>query len=1014
MTLAWQTAHIPFGVGLNTGSDSRALAPPDLAVCRDAEFDEEGGLQTRKPYTELPSEIVDGGSVANARKLVAFGDELLLFTSEALYSWSDRDQAWVLKGTHLAAKLTERSRFVNTTEQVSCDRAELSGCVFFTWVEATTGSTGAVKVGVMDKETGAVLLAPTTIGTGSRPRLQATTNRVVLFYRDETLGDLSAVALSPGSLASSAAVTPTVIYAVADGFSSYYDVVASGTTLYVVARRNPTTEYEIMTVTEALVPTRTTKTPNCDGPIAIALAPNGTHIQVIRANGVNIQGDYLTISGPFTTVTADQAVGTRGGAVCNQLAAAYRSVANSGQYRCYAFWSTDEAADSSDWVSKYNYVDTGGGLGTQANFVRRLGIASRAFDHNGRVFVWTAFASESTFGGSGSPGFRAAVQNTYFLYRDDAFLVAKAAPGRAAGFRSPTGNLPSVQSLGSNVYAWCGAERRVVPTSAKQTAYSDRAPREVLIEFDADEARRCVRLGDTLYITGGEILQYDGVGLYEVGFHVYPWYFAATSGAGGSVAPGDYALKWTSRFDNARGERERSTTATVGTVSVAGDEINILVLIPLHTTHKTSFPLEYWRSTIDPTADAPMYLGTSQDPTATTGSNKHVVNDLTSSAVSGGFDDGMSDATISTKESNNENGGVLENLSPPAASVIAASNDRVFLAGISDDPHSVWYSKLRSTGEIAAFHDVLVVTLPPTGGDITALAFLNETLVVFKERAIYALPGDGFDNAGGGQNYGPPRLISSDVGADSAEAVCTTPRGIMFHSQKGWYLLGQGFAVDYIGRRVSEWDSEEVVACTLLESKHQIRCATASRVLTYDYVQNQWAEWTISGVVDAVVWNGTYSYLGAANTVFAESSDYTGIAHGLDVETAWIKLGDPQGQAKLRWIAPLGEFRGSHRLLIRIARNYQESDADGPTWFDEKVWTASPAVVGGPLDLRHGPSIRDCKAFKVRITALEAEPDSPDDITTPPSTEALKLTGLSVMYGVRPGLYRRNPAAQTQ
>jgi len=131
-------------------------------------------------------------------------------------------------------------------------------------------------------------------------------------------------------------------------------------------------------------------------------------------------------------------------------------------------------------------------------------------------------------------------------------------------------------------------------------------------------------------------------------------------------------------------------------------------------------------------------------------------------------------------------------------------------------------------------------------------------------------------------------------------------------------------------------------------------------------------------------------------------------AYGLDVETAWIKLAGLQGMQKLRRIMPLGEYRGAHRLQIRIAYDYSDSDADGPTWVDDKAWEPTPTTVGGPLQVRHGCKQKRCQAAKVRRTARDSA------LAQAPTTEALKPTGLAFEVGIKPGLYQRLPAAQKQ
>lgn len=1017
MPIAWQTVNIPLAAGLSTRADPRAMQAPGLAVCQNAQFDEIGGIQLRHPYGSIGTNILGGGTLGACRRMVVDGDELLVFTSDALYSWSARDSAWVLKAAYLAPKVDEASVFVRTSDQYLCDRAELSGVIIYTWVDV--GATSTVYLAALDSATGAVLLAPTAvIGTAlTRPRLIALVNRVVLFVLEGS--DLKRLIIDPAALSTAIAATPTTVLAT----TTKYDVSATATEAVFVAARTGGASYLIGRMTSAGVVTSSSKARTCDGPIAVAVSPDLTRFQVVRANATAIQGDLVNATSLADVFTA-QAIGTTGLALAaNQIAAAYRSVQNSSVYRCYAFWSCAESAvDALDFENRSNWVSTGNTLGTAASFVSGLGVASRAFDYNGSACVWLAFAGESTTAGmTGVAGIHASLQNTYFLYRDDGLLIAKAVSDRAGGFVPVTGHLPNVQALGQGSFAWCGVERRVIdlggssgnrhrktsrdkPNAGQHTGYGARAPREIRVQFDSDEARRTAKLGQTLYVAGGQILQYDGVGLAEVGFHVYPWFFSADVDLGtGVIEAGTYTYKATYAWENAKGELDRSTTASSDQETLGSPDRIVVVMSNLTTTAKAGVSIEGWRTLKDPTVEAPFYLITSKDPAAVTGSNAYTMNDR---ALYYGSQivDNMLDADLAKKEINPENGAILESLAPPAASIITANQDRIFLAGVAGDPDRVWYSKLRAAGEVASFHDALTIDVPPSGGAITALAFMDETLIVFRETAVYAFPGEGFDNASGGQNYGPARLMAADTGARRQEVVALTPAGLIFHSSKGWCLLGHGGSVEYIGAPVYDFDADTFTAVHVLETQHQVRCVSEERVLVFDYLVQQWAEWTIEGGLDAGIWNGVHAYL-TDGGVSTEQAEYTAVSYGLDIETAWIKLADLQGYQRIRWLMILGEYRSAHALRVRVARDYL---ADGE-WFDDRYWAPSPTTVGGPEHVRHGPSIQKCGAIKVRLTTYAA--GSEED---PPTGEALRLTGLALEVGSKRGLYKMLPTAQKQ
>jgi hypothetical protein len=619
-------------------------------------------------------------------------------------------------------------------------------------------------------------------------------------------------------------------------------------------------------------------------------------------------------------------------------------------------------------------------------------LASRAFDYNGRIYFWLVFREDSTFSGGNYSKFRAQLQNSYYLYRDDSRLVAKAAAGNA-GDVPTNGCLPQVSlTSGSTTFSWCGLRKTVVIIGANQLGYSTlRVPHDITFTFDSNNARRTARLGQTLYIPCGEgLLGYDGIRIADVGYHTYPWTFAVAEDAtAGGLAAGTYAFKMTWRWENGRGEIDRSTTATVASMSASGAmSAAIAAYGPLAITHKLGAAAEVWRTAVNPTSESPFYLVTSTNPTSTSNPNRYLT-----ASQSTAFRDGMSDSTASALQNDPENGVVLENIAAPPATIIAATSDRLFLAGIAGYPDQVWYSKTRTDGQVAAFNDALVFLVPPNGGDITAIVKHEGAIVVFRETATYAFAGDGFDNTGLGSNYSLARIVSNDLGAVSAEAVAVEERGIDVKTNKGWFVLDKGFTYQYIGAPVAAYDGEQVLAVHAMTARHQIRVVTTARVLTLDTLVNQWSRWTIGDGLGAAIWNGTYAYLASTGPKLEQAS-YAGLDYGMDIETAWIKLSDLQGRGYVRTFQVLGEYRSSHSMRVRCARDYLSDGAGGWLYYDDVTWPVTPAVVGGPEQLRHGPSQKRCQAIKVRLTVTSA------------TDEAVRLSGLALDVGVEPGLYQ--------
>jgi hypothetical protein len=104
----------------------------------------------------------------------------------------------------------------------------------------------------------------------------------------------------------------------------------------------------------------------------------------------------------------------------------------------------------------------------------------------------------------------------------------------------------------------------------------------------------------------------------------------------------------------------------------------------------------------------------------------------------------------------------------------------------------------------------------------------------------------------------------------------------------------------------------------------------------------------------------------------------------------------------------LGEVRSACRLRVRIAYNHAGTDAGGPTWVDDKYFTVTPTTAGAPLRFRHGPRFHKATAIKIRLTAYALHTD------TPPTGEALRLTGVTLSLAPKNGIWPGLPAAQKQ
>jgi hypothetical protein len=86
--------------------------------------------------------------------------------------------------------------------------------------------------------------------------------------------------------------------------------------------------------------------------------------------------------------------------------------------------------------------------------------------------------------------------------------------------------------------------------------------------------------------------------------------------------------------------------------------------------------------------------------------------------------------------------------------------------------------------------DIFRIFLPEP---ITAIWYLDGTLVVFCKRGVYTVSGDGPSDQGVGQ-YSDPRRLPVSVSCDDARSLLETPQGLMFKGGGTIWLMPRGFA----------------------------------------------------------------------------------------------------------------------------------------------------------------------------------------------------------------------------
>lgn len=989
MTMQWQNVSLPFVGGIDSKSDDKALQPPKLTVLENGVFTKRGAIVKRLGYADLGVETsaTTPVEIADARALDTLDDELLMFDDGKVYSYTEPTNTWADKGALESVVTTTAAVAKATSEQTMADFAVSSDVAVYAWED----SRGGVRFSVVNTTTGAVYANDTLLSSGgSQPRCVVTAGFIHIVFCHVADTKLQTLRISPadvpGSLAGAVVDIATNLRAAVPLFDA--ETVGSRALLAYAVTGN-TINVGYLTSAGSLTSV-VGIAENPEHALAVAVHQTTGNVAVVCANTAN--GVRIRLLTPGLSVALGPAAIVAGVADCPNLTACWERDITSNLYLVRVFWERTAAAT-------YNHVVWSGSYTTNATLTagavlrRHSALSSRAFLDENTVYVHVGHVST--------------LQSTYFTLRYDGVVIAKFLQGTAGGLTDAP-HLPQVQNTDGRAWAWAGIYKRRLSSDA--TVYTEKGVARLGIDFDHSQSHRAVQIGQSLYVTGGLLWMYDGQGAVESGFHLFPENVTSASSNGtGSMTSGvsyTYRVYW--EWVNAKGELEQSTSAAAVTqaMGAADDTVTLTIRTLAHTAKRsprTPIRVAVYRTAADPFGDSPFFRASSLDPTAT-GNNGYLENDPTADTVT--FVDGMTDATLITKQLDYQNTGELDNVAPPAPSVMVGGKGRVFLAGF-EQPNLIIYSKLNFFGAALAFNDALTLEVDPDGGPIAALGVLDDKLVIFKESRVFALIGDGPNNLGGGE-FSAAQLVTSDAGCTNQRSVVSVPAGLMFQTAKGVYLLDRSLQLSYVGADVEAYNEQTITAATLIADRNQVVFLTDDgAALLYDYFFNQWSTFTAHEGVGAVVWRGAYAYLrGDAVTRVQTAGLYTDglVSYPLKMETAWVKLRGLQGFQRVRRAHVLGEFKSTHTLRFSVGYDYEpgydavalfdpsaamDADAYGDGVYGSGVYGGEGSAV---YQFRASLPKQKCQAVRFRF----------EDVPGDDPGESYEITELALEIGIKP------------
>lgn len=993
MPLQRQVISIPMAGSLDTKTDPNQLPIGKLLELENGFRKRNGELVKRYGYETLGTTVAPSGSLADGRKMALFGDELNVITNKSMYTYSDDNDKWVLKGPLETLSVTQRPIVANSYQQTTADSATNGSIALYCW-EDSRASPNQVRYSIIDRSSNSVIVGDSLlVASGAKPRVVSIGTKLMAFVQEtNTLRCYIFSAENPTT-------APTTLTIGSDlNSSGIADVIPFyGAVLFAYSTTTPSIKLGYVTQFGTLgggtsgYPSTVTYAQNAELCLTI-FSNDENRFNLVWANNtdglqhIGIFASLDTASPWIAKAVLDAYTGTATNSIRNVTGF------QSGDL-IHTYWDKDDTTDK--WkrqvIDTHRRISTGV-VSAGAGNLRSVSLAGKIFYTDDNGFVPVVYYSTT--------------QPTLFLLRNDGDISAKMIQSTSGGETAKTGHLPNVHLANGEWVFPTTYKSRIVSENA--TLFSLTGITEVVLNFNDTFICDSAQLGENLQITSGYLNCYDGVSIFESGFHLYPDHITLTQNATGTLPAGDYQYCVVYEWTDSRNQIHRSAPSVAQTITIASTKSVDITVPYLYVTDRkgtrANIVIAVYRTTKSGTifykcssVTAPKY------------------NDTTLASFTATINDNLSDASLITKELLYTTGGVVENIAPPAAKIIARFKNRMFLAGL-EDPNLMWYSKEHIPGEAVNFTDVFRIKVDDTGGKITALGELDDKLIIFKANTIFVLTGDGPLPTGAQNSFSVPQLVASDVGCIDPYSVVRTRNGLMFKSKKGIYLLDRGLQISYIGSEVEQWNDLTITSASVVDDQNQVRFTTSEgRCLIYDMFFTQWYTFTNIAAIDSAMWQGKYLFLKATGEIWRETKDQF-----LDVDVpiiskyvlALMQFAQVQGFQRIFKINILGENLGTHGLKIEVGYDFREFYEErfvinpddvlySSTWGSDSVWGQAGTLWGGDSDgvyqFQIRPRQQRCQALKLKVE---------DFFGSGTGTAGFALSNVTAEVGIEPNIAR--------
>lgn len=522
-----------------------------------------------------------------------------------------------------------------------------------------------------------------------------------------------------------------------------------------------------------------------------------------------------------------------------------------------------------------------------------------------------------------------------------------------------------------------------------------------------DEAKyQPARIGWEPKVWGG--VDRDGRSFYQHGGGVYcgsettmcgfPWrpiitaLTAVTSGGGALTLLATYQYVAVYEYTDAAGNLHRSPPSAPVSVTLAGTENAVNARVTTLLDHGSVGRIVLHRTQASRTV---LYRLTAQSSTTTT---SRASNGLWRRIIA----DEEADTGIADNQILYTQGGArLESYPMPCGGQTVIHKNRIWTL---DEFGNIAMSNELVPLEAPSFSPFLIVETAGFGRP-TAMVSMDSALLVFGDKKVGVIYGDGPNDAGQGGAFSQIQFIEgTPAGTSNPASVVKTPQGIMFDdAELGIHLLPYGGGVpQFVGARVEEVrGSSEIVGAHVLPDREcaAFTCANGV-VLNFWYAQNRWS-WDVLPEGDgegsrawraSCVSGGRHTVISTGSEPFRQADDLyleEGEFVPTTITTGWMTFDGLQGLVRIWNLFLLGVRMDACEARLTVWVDRDDSGAgDVYDWNVDSI----QGVDGGPVEARAHMRTQQLKAMKIRIV----DHDEGGDAAT---GQGVTWTGLRIDWG---------------